>query len=129
MYVDSRLQAMLEIDIKSSKKSLFNRLHYPSTTMNDTTGDTIAVTNIYEAAGGGWNAPFDQEFYLIIELAVGGTSGWFPDDDGDKPWTNGGGNEAMYDFAEAQSTWSSQWPSSVDDNAFRIDWVKMWKMC
>lgn len=31
-------------------------------------------------------APFDQEFYLIINLAVGGTA-YFPDTDG-KPWSN-----------------------------------------
>lgn len=36
-------------------------------------------------------APFDQEFYIIINLAVGGTA-YFPDDatnaDGSKPWLN-----------------------------------------
>jgi len=128
MYVDSRLQATLDIDIKSSKESMFNRLKYPATAINDTTGATVAVENIYSDAGGGWNAPFDQEFYLIIQLAVGGTSGWFPDNDGGKPWTDGS-LTAMYDFANAQSTWWSEWPSSVDDRAFRVDWVKMWKMC
>ena len=25
-------------------------------------------------------------FYLIMDVAVGGTSGWFPDGKGDKPW-------------------------------------------
>lgn len=34
-------------------------------------------TNIW--ANGGKAAPFDQEFYFIINLAVGGTS-YFPDD-------------------------------------------------
>jgi len=24
------------------------------------------------------NAPFDQDFYLILNVAVGGTSGYFP---------------------------------------------------
>lgn len=41
--------------------------------------------------GGTKMAPFDQEFYLIINLAVGGT-GFFPDDavngNGKKPWSN-----------------------------------------
>ncbi|KIK67729.1 glycoside hydrolase family 16 protein [Collybiopsis luxurians FD-317 M1] len=128
MYVDSRLQAMLDLDIKKSKESFFNRAKYPSTAINSSSGDTVAVQNIWEQAGGGWNAPFDQEFYLIIQLAVGGTSGWFPDGVGGKMWTDGS-NEAMYDFAKAQSDWYSTWASSDDDKAFRIDWVKMWKMC
>ena len=25
-------------------------------------------------------------FYLIMNVAVGGTNGWFPDNIGDKPW-------------------------------------------
>lgn len=33
---------------------------------------------------GGWTA-----FYLILNVAVGGTSGWFPDGYGDKPWLDG----------------------------------------
>lgn len=40
--------------------------------------------------GGGVDAPFDQEFYIIINLAVGGIS-YFPDDannPGGKPWNN-----------------------------------------
>ena len=28
-------------------------------------------------------------FYLILDVAVGGTNGWFPDGAGDKPWLNG----------------------------------------
>lgn len=42
-------------------------------------------------AGGTKIAPFDQEFYFIINLAVGGIS-FFPDDavngNGKKPWSN-----------------------------------------
>ena len=34
------------------------------------------------------NAPFDQEFFLIINMAVGGTSNYFPDGLGGKPWNN-----------------------------------------
>jgi hypothetical protein len=29
------------------------------------------------------------DFYLVIDLAVGGTSGWFPDSVGGKPWYDG----------------------------------------
>ena len=32
--------------------------------------------------------PFDQEFYLILNVAVGGTNGWFDDGVQGKPWVN-----------------------------------------
>jgi hypothetical protein len=41
----------------------------------------VSLSNVTNAA------PFDQEFYLILSLAVGGTNGWFADD-GVKPWGN-----------------------------------------
>jgi hypothetical protein len=38
--------------------------------------------------GQGNNAPFDQEFYLILNVAVGGVNGYFPDGQCNKPWSN-----------------------------------------
>jgi len=32
-----------------------------------------------------FRAPFDQEFYIIMNLAVGGTGGYFPDSGVNKP--------------------------------------------
>jgi len=62
-----------------------------------------------------------------LDLAAGGTSGWFPDKVGGKPWSDGTAT-AMSDFAKAQSTWSKTWPSNANDLAFRIDYVKMWQL-
>jgi len=80
-------------------------------------------------------------FYLILDVAVGGTNGWFPDQAGDKPWLNGaisgcyfvgldadGGKmtnlphhlDAMQLFAQAQDTWYKAWPQSEDDRALRV---------
>ena len=28
------------------------------------------------------------DFFLILNVAVGGTNGWFPDGQGNKPWWN-----------------------------------------
>lgn len=36
----------------------------------------------------GNNAPFDSEFYLIMNLAVGGVAGYFPEGVDKKPWKN-----------------------------------------
>jgi hypothetical protein len=47
---------------------------------------------------GGNAAPFDQDFYLIMNVAVGGTNGWFPDGQGDKPWLNHAGSASSFLF-------------------------------
>ncbi|KZT71227.1 glycoside hydrolase family 16 protein [Daedalea quercina L-15889] len=127
LYVDTRLDAMLTVKLQGkSGKSFFDRGDYPSTVQNGSS--QAVVENIWSEAGGGPNAPYDQEFYLIIDLAVGGTSGWFPDSVGDKPWYDGS-DSAMREFAEAQETWYATWPSSTDDRSFRIKSVKMSKLC
>ncbi len=36
-----------------------------------------------------------KEFYLILNVAAGGTTGWFPDWQGNKPWINGEPSEFM----------------------------------
>lgn len=40
------------------------------------------------AQTGRHNTPFDQPFYLILNVAVGGTNGFFPEGVGNKPWGN-----------------------------------------
>lgn len=47
-------------------------------------------------------APFDQDFYLILNVAVGGTNGYFPDAAG-KPWNNGA------EASRVPVTLSAQW--------------------
>lgn len=118
-YVDTRLHAMLEID--TSKSSFFQRGGFPATARNNTATEVV-VTNPWSASP---NAPYDQEFYLIIDLAVGGTSGWFPDQVGDKPWYDSA-NSAMSDFTHAHDTWTKTWPSDGRRD-FVIQSVKMWQ--
>lgn len=62
---------------------------------------------------------FCAEFYLILDLAAGGTSGWFPDGIGNKPWFDKS-STAMRDFALAQDTWHGTWATDVNDLAFRV---------
>ncbi|KAF9234329.1 glycoside hydrolase family 16 protein [Melanogaster broomeanus] len=130
-YTDSRLQAMINLDIssKNTDSYFFNVGDFPAVAMNMSSGKYIEVQDPWSTAYGGTaSAPFDQQFYMVIDLAVGGTSGWFPDDVGGKPWYDSSAT-AMRDFATAQSTWSATWPSSANDRAFRIDYVKMWQLC
>lgn len=72
--------------------------------------------------------PPHLDFYLVLDLAVGGTTGWFPDATGDKPWYDSS-ITAMTDFAEQQSTWSATWSDDDDSRAFRIASVDMWSLC
>lgn len=72
-------------------------------------------------------APFDQEYYILLNLAVGGTA-FFPDDatnPGGKPWTNGS-PRAMTDFWEKRDSWLPTWALPSDNAALQIDYVRVW---
>lgn len=74
-------------------------------------------------------APFDQEFYLILNVAVGGTNGFFPDQMGNKPWRNTQQNTAASSFWSSISSWYLSWPQNPEDRAMVVDSVKMYKIC
>ncbi|KAI0925381.1 hypothetical protein AcV7_005639 [Taiwanofungus camphoratus] len=122
MYVDTRLDHMLEL---SFNKPFFERGDFPPTIEN---GSTYIATPNPWVNGTPNVAPFDQPFYLIMNVAVGGTSGWFPDGVGNKPWLDGS-LTAMSDFANKQGEWYATWPQNTQDRALVIDSVKMWQSC
>lgn len=121
IYVDSRLQHMLDLRFNIP---FFERGDFPASVSN--ASQEIILPNPWAKSGN--SAPFDQPFYLILDVAVGGTNGWFPDGAGDKPWLNGALN-AMQQFAQAQDQWSATWPESDEDRAMIVDYVKMWELC
>ncbi len=84
--------------------------------------DKTAFDNPWVGRGNG--APFDQKFYIIMNLAVGGTGGYFPDGSG-KPWSNTDPN-AVNAFFEAQSQWFPTWKG--DASALQVDWVRVWDL-
>ena len=78
-------------------------------------------------------APFDQEFYLSINLAVG-ESDTFSDDAinsaGVKPWSNNS-ISPMVDFWNAKNSWLPTW--KVNENrtkeaSFLIDYIRVWAL-
>jgi len=78
-------------------------------------------------------APFDRQFHLVMNVAVGGTTGYFPDGVCNKPWTNAGGC-SQCSFYNAKATWLPTWqdsrsgsgPYDVGDSAaLQIDWVRV----
>ncbi|EIM84966.1 glycoside hydrolase family 16 protein [Stereum hirsutum FP-91666 SS1] len=121
IYVDNRLQHMLEL---SFNIPFFQRGDFPASVTN--ASSEIILQNPW--ANSGNSAPFDQPFYLILDVAIGGTNGWFPDAAGNKPWLNGE-LDAMRKFALTQDDWSSTWPTDEDQRAMVVDYVKMWQLC
>ncbi|OAQ64399.2 secreted glucosidase [Pochonia chlamydosporia 170] len=71
------------------------------------------------------NAPFDQKFYLILNVAVGSKNGWFLDHVGDKPWIDNAKN-AQWTFWDAASKWLPTWGDGAD-RGMNVKSVKMWQ--
>ncbi|XP_060532734.1 beta-1,3-glucan-binding protein-like [Cylas formicarius] len=71
-------------------------------------------------------APFDQEFYLIINLAVGGVN--FFDDQatnpGGKPWSNTSPTSAA-DFWNGKNQWGPTWNTQDGSSDLIVDYVKV----
>ncbi|KAF9890519.1 hypothetical protein FE257_005924 [Aspergillus nanangensis] len=71
------------------------------------------------------NTPFDQPFYLILNVAVGATNGYFPDEVGGKPWMDKG-KTPMRDFWLANGTWVPSW-GDAESRGMIVKSVKMWQ--
>nr|XP_039254431.1 beta-1,3-glucan-binding protein-like [Styela clava] len=76
--------------------------------------------------------PFDQEFYILINVAVGGTNGFFPDSwinaPREKPWKNDSPT-AMKDFWLKKDEWYPSWQPDVDNGenaAMQVRSIKVW---
>ena len=114
-YIDTRL---LQILYNPFKEYLWDRGQFPLSNSNGTT-----LTNPW-INDPNYNAPFDQEFYLIINLAVGGTNGWFKDGAAGKPWVDKS-KTAPKDFLAGKDQWYPTW--KPETAKFTISSVKMWQ--
>jgi len=119
IYVDSRLHYMIDLHFNVP---FFQRGNFPPVVQNGT--DFVSLQDPW--VNGAISAPFDQRFYLILNVAVGGTNGWFPDNLGNKPWLDGSQN-AMRDFAKNQDQWYPTWPQDDENRAMIVKSVKMWE--
>eukprot|EP01089_Gocevia_fonbrunei_P018813 TRINITY_DN6466_c0_g1_i1.p1 TRINITY_DN6466_c0_g1~~TRINITY_DN6466_c0_g1_i1.p1 ORF type:complete len:291 (+),score=55.34 TRINITY_DN6466_c0_g1_i1:221-1093(+) len=107
-YVDSPSNIVLKVD--TSSESFYNKGGFSS----------IGASNPWE--GSNINAPFDQEFFLVFDLAVGGTGGYFPDGMGNKPWSDTS-SSAVNQFYSAINQWYPTWK---DSGSLQIDYVKVY---
>lgn len=97
-------------------------------------------------------APFDQDFYMILSVAVGGTNGWFPDNVPNKPWSNQSPvspalltshgleahvltlptsvfqQSAARDFWVNRNKWLPTWPADPKKRGMEVEYVKMWRL-
>lgn len=71
------------------------------------------------------NAPFDQRMYILLNVAVGGTNGYFPDAMGGKPWSDTSDSAANLFWAAYASQWGPTWasgsPMMIDSVTVRQD--------
>ena len=90
--------------------------------------DAPGIENPWEGSDE-YLTPFDTEFYLILNVAIGGTNGFFPDDAENgggppKPWNNDSPT-AMKDFWMAKDQWFPTWVP--EDSAMQIRDIKVWQ--
>ncbi|OQV02438.1 hypothetical protein CLAIMM_07636 [Cladophialophora immunda] len=113
-YIDTRL---LQVLYTNFDKPLWSRGHFPQADENGTR--IVDPWSKYNRA----STPFDQDFYLILNVAVGGTNGWFDDGKNGKPWVDAS-QTAKKDFWNARNTWYPTWK---DGGQMTVKSVKMWQ--
>jgi len=121
-YIDNRVSTNMLVDFT---QSFWTRGQFPQYWQNGTTPQKINNPWFSSESNA---APFDQSFYLILDLAVGGTNGFFPDNIGGKPWLDSSPT-AMSDFWAARERWYPTWPTDLTKRAMAIQSIKMWQQC
>jgi len=118
-WVDSIL---LQVTYVNFNEPLWQRGGFPSFDTNGT-----RLTDPWDQTAGDDAAPFDQEFYLILNVAVGGTNGWFQDGKSGKPWVDSSPT-AKRDFWLAQDQWYPTW-NAPGAGQMEVSKVEMWQQC
>jgi beta-glucanase (GH16 family) len=117
-YVDSLL---LQVLYTNFNEPLWERGGFPTFDSNGT-----HLVDVWSPTGRP-QTPFDQEFYLILNVAVGGTNGWFKDGADGKPWNDASTN-ARKDFWDNRDTWYPTW-TAPGAGQMEVTSVKMWSQC
>ncbi|KAF4334250.1 beta glucan-binding [Fusarium beomiforme] len=105
----------------------FNHPFYQHGGFHQSLANGSQISDPWSGPGTSDATPFDRPFYLIIALAVGGTSGWFPDDVQGKPWVNDAVTPRK-DFWKAKDQWYPTWEEH-NGGEMVIKRVSMWQQC
>jgi len=119
-YFDSRLTQVLYTDFYANNP-LWQRGGFADKAENNTLFTDPWATSASTTG----NAPFDQKFFLILNVAIGSRNGWFPDNVGGKPWIDAATN-AQWTFYSDAATWLPTWDEG-DARGMTISSVKMWE--
>ena len=113
-YIDTRL---LQVLYTTFKQPLWLRGNFPLADSNGTT-----LVDPWSQTGNP-ATPFDHDFYLILNVGVGGTNGWFEDGKSGKPWVDSSPT-AKKDFWNARNTWLPTWEK---EGQMIVKSVKIWQ--
>lgn len=119
-YIETHLRQVFYIKFL---EPFFTRGQWPAV---DATNGT-AITNPWAGSENINVAPFDEAFYLILNVAVGTSYGFFPDGVGNKPWVDGSAS-ARSDFYAAKDIWYPTWGTN-EDRSMVVESVKAWQIC
>ncbi|KAK1749885.1 glycosyl hydrolase [Echria macrotheca] len=119
-YVDTRLTQVLYVSF-SADDVFWNRGKFEGKSDNLTLYDNPWKTSNSTTG----SAPFDQEFFLILNVAVGSRNGWFLDDVGGKPWLDSATN-APWTFYSNADKWLPTWGAG-DERGMTVKSVRMWQ--
>ncbi|KAG9230646.1 putative beta-1,3-glucan-binding protein [Amylocarpus encephaloides] len=117
-YINSNL---LQVLYTNFDEPLWKRGNFPLTDSNGT-----RLVDAWSQTGRD-QTPFDQDFYLILNVAVGGTNGWFEDGQSGKPWVDTSPT-AKNDFWAARNQWYPTWQAD-GAGQMEVSRVKMWQQC
>lgn len=113
MYLDTRL---LQVMYNKFATPFWQRGRFPLSGANGTSFVDPWTQTANPAT------PFDQNFYLILNVAVGGTNGWFQDGVAGKPWVDASPTTRK-DVWDAKEKWYPTWT----DPTMQVKSVKIWQ--
>lgn len=113
-YIDTRL---LQVLYTNFDKPFWQKGDFPVSSSNGT-----RLVDPWSQTGRD-STPFDENFYLILNVAVGGTNGWFEDGVAGKPWVDAS-KTAKHDFWNARDQWYPTW---AENGEMKVRSVKMWQ--
>ena len=117
-FTDLRAQQVFFVKF-GSKKNMWTRGGFGEVIVNNS-----ALHDPWSQTGKA-NTPFDQPFYLILNVAVGATNGFFKDGVGNKPWGDGS-DFAPKQFWDSKDQWYPTWGKGAA-RGMTIQSVRMWQ--